>query len=218
MDGRCERTAPLAVPQLAPSRSIYPTPPLSPSRQFQTEMSPCRWSHVFYLFLFYPVLLALKPTSSKSPESTLLLDLNGSRTDGAPTTALRTLGPDSLTVLRVVDVPNDAGFIVVQSHSHLYDLTLSYTSPPAEKSNVNGTNLGLVYYITNTPAATSYLFNRNPFNVTVLIAVTSYSNKVHQYQLRMAAIFISSVEVTANITTASGDMGRDLDPSAWNDD
>lgn len=84
------------------------------------------------------------------------------------------LSPTSVYSLQVIDIPTAVHFIVLQVHSYLYNVTLSYNRLKQPHKYITGSNVGLVQIIGPLRMAQFYLENNNTFNATVLMTVIAY--------------------------------------------
>lgn len=81
---------------------------------------------------------------------------------------------DTIQNIRV-SVPISSYFFVIQVHSYLVSVLLSYDAEPTVATSVHGTNVGLNQFTHDKPNHTFYLFNNFTAPREVLIAVTSYT-------------------------------------------
>ncbi|XP_075234158.1 transmembrane 7 superfamily member 3-like [Lycorma delicatula] len=97
---------------------------------------------------------------------------------GAVIEYIKPLMPFQRIKIDITDIPTDVRFLLVEVHSYLNSVTLSYNLDTDDKSSyVTGTDIGLVKYTNSllyTEPVTLYLSNDNNFNITVLLAVTTY--------------------------------------------
>lgn len=84
------------------------------------------------------------------------------------------LPPTSIYSLHITDIPSSVYFIVLQAHSYLYNVTLSYNRVKREHTYITGYNVGLVQIIGSLGTAQFYVANNNTFNVTMLMTVVAY--------------------------------------------
>ncbi|KAL0272852.1 UNVERIFIED_CONTAM: hypothetical protein PYX00_005678 [Menopon gallinae] len=84
--------------------------------------------------------------------------------------------PNSSCEIKVLSVPDDAYFVVLQAHSYFKDLTLSYGANPTRETSVTGMNTGLVKIKTSPVLSFHLFYNSSPDNATVLIAVQAYGH------------------------------------------
>lgn len=70
------------------------------------------------------------------------------------------------------DIPVGANFLVVQVHSYIYNVSLTYLG---EAKSLLGTNIGFVYTVTALQLPVFYIANDNAANVTFLLAVIGYT-------------------------------------------
>lgn len=84
--------------------------------------------------------------------------------------------PSSVYSLQVTDIPIGVHFIVLQAHSYLYNVTLSYNKMKQPHQFITGYNVGLVQIVSSSGIAQFYLENNNTFNATVLVTVVAYGN------------------------------------------
>lgn len=102
---------------------------------------------------------------------------NVSNTDGESIESFHQLSSQSFKQIILKDIPSNVHFVVVQAHSHLANVTLSYDKKPQPSTSVTGTNVGLVKVNYNEEIF-FYLMCSSCANETkVLIAVQAYDNK-----------------------------------------
>nr|CAD7567974.1 unnamed protein product [Timema californicum] len=92
--------------------------------------------------------------------------------------SIQTVMPQSTVQIDILDILPNAGFVLFQAHSHIYNITLSYSLVLTPHTYVNGTNLGLVGMMdSSSGSATFFLRNSNTFEVPVLIASQVYGKE-----------------------------------------
>nr|CAD7264592.1 unnamed protein product [Timema shepardi] len=92
--------------------------------------------------------------------------------------SIQTVMPLSTVQIDILDILPNAGFVLFQAHSHIYNITLSYSVVLTPHTYVNGTNLGLVGMMdSSSRSATFFLRNSNTFDVPVLIASQVYGKE-----------------------------------------
>nr|CAD7201974.1 unnamed protein product [Timema douglasi] len=92
--------------------------------------------------------------------------------------SIQTVMPLSTVQIDILDILPNAGFVLFQAHSHIYNITLSYSLVLTPHTYVNGTNLGLVGMMdSSSRSATFFLRNSNTFEVPVLIASQVYGKE-----------------------------------------
>lgn len=75
----------------------------------------------------------------------------------------------------MTDVPKQVHFAVVQSHSQIYPTTLARDRRLEHTNHVNGTSIGILVEMSSMKMGVmAYLFNHQPFNVTVLAFAIFY--------------------------------------------
>ena len=95
---------------------------------------------------------------------------------------IKKLTPLSTLTINIDDIPNDVGFVLVESHAYEHYVSLSYTEMTEPHLNINGTNIGLVQEINvGQTIATMYLHNPKNNSVTVLITVQAYGTNGELY-------------------------------------
>ncbi|XP_063237459.1 transmembrane 7 superfamily member 3-like isoform X1 [Bacillus rossius redtenbacheri] len=88
--------------------------------------------------------------------------------------------PVSIVQFSVGNIDPSVHFIVFQAHSHLHNVSLSYSKELVQHRYVNGTNLGLVE-MTKSVSGSSvdfFLHNANDFNVSIFVAAQAYGKNV----------------------------------------
>lgn len=82
--------------------------------------------------------------------------------------------PMSKIVVNITNIPPSSSFLLLQSHSYMYDIILSFNKILTQGSFINGTNIGLVREPTGQTSVTFYLQNGGGATVSVLVAVQAY--------------------------------------------
>lgn len=85
------------------------------------------------------------------------------------------LPPSSSIKIIVTDMPSQISFVIIQAHSFLYKVILSFDPILAPENHVNGTNIGLFYH--NNGPAVFYLKNTEKINVSALLAAVPYTKE-----------------------------------------
>ncbi|KAJ8913338.1 hypothetical protein NQ315_013309 [Exocentrus adspersus] len=82
---------------------------------------------------------------------------------------------EDLMKIKIKNINDDVGFFILQIHSYIENLTLSYNSTFGPSSFVTGTNIGLIYGDSKS-SAKFYLFRNIKYysNASVLIVVSIY--------------------------------------------
>lgn len=84
---------------------------------------------------------------------------------------------EDVTVIKVDNIHDDVGFFIIQLHSFIENVTLSYNSTLQAHSFVSGTNIGLIYGYGDS-SAIFYIFRNVQRNYHIydpfLIVITVY--------------------------------------------
>lgn len=103
---------------------------------------------------------------------------NKTSTEDQAFTELISLKGNSNNIINVVNIPIEVSFVIIQVHSYLYNVSMSYDNDLSIKprNSVSGTNIGLFSATDGAQIASVYAFNQNPFDVDGLIAVVAYTS------------------------------------------
>lgn len=107
------------------------------------------------------------------PDPAITIDLQNNP-PGHQITGFHTLTNLLDTRINVLNINYAVGFFLIQVHSYLKNITLSYDSD----SQASGTNIGLIWKANSANAAQFYLFRDHIAqldNIEVFIAVSTYS-------------------------------------------
>ena len=90
---------------------------------------------------------------------------------------------DANSVVRIhsSSVPDNVSFGILQAHSQVHELTLSHHQTLVYGNHVDGSSIG-IYSEVQGSRITGYLFNNNPFNVTVLVFIMYYDRQGKNYK------------------------------------
>lgn len=83
---------------------------------------------------------------------------------------------DDITTVKVRNINDDVGFFIIQVHSYIENITLSYNSTLQLHSFVTGSNVGLIYGYGDSNAK-FYIFRNVPNNHiydSFLLVITIY--------------------------------------------
>ncbi|XP_012280132.1 transmembrane 7 superfamily member 3 [Orussus abietinus] len=149
----------------------------------------------FAVLIFVLYCFVLGNTGDSPPEDifdkgavTISLEsYNRTKSNGQAFTKNVTLPGNSGVIVNIKTVPPEVSFIVIQVHTHLLNVTLSYDKPwsiSVSKDSVNGTNIGLVVTVNPLVYLPSSLMGRavvvdnyNNGSVEALLAVVAYTVK-----------------------------------------
>ncbi|KAJ2941212.1 hypothetical protein O0L34_g10447 [Tuta absoluta] len=111
-------------------------------------------------------------TLSKAEDENLVIQLNKTLTFGDKELfgEIFNMKNNSVLQLSLINVNKNVDFIVVQVHSHIYNITLFNSV----NTSISGTNVGL--YGTVKPPDTYFVSNMNNMSIKVYISVHGYSN------------------------------------------
>jgi hypothetical protein len=87
------------------------------------------------------------------------------------------MNKNSQFVLHLSDIPEKVSFIIIQVHTYIYSVSLSYDQNVVDKVSekcINGTNIGL-FLDANNSKIKVYITNKNSFIVHSLIAAVAYT-------------------------------------------
>ncbi|KAI5639791.1 transmembrane 7 superfamily member 3 [Phthorimaea operculella] len=130
-------------------------------------MLPVHQIHKFLCFV-----LIFVTTLTKAEDENLVIQLNKTLTyeDKELFGEIISIKNNSVLHLTLINVNKKVDFIVVQAHSHIYNITLNDSA----NLSISGTNVGL--YGTVKPPNTYLVSNMNNMSLKVYISVHGYSN------------------------------------------
>lgn len=101
------------------------------------------------------------------------------------------LDANSFVKIHSSPVPESVSFAILQAHTQIHKLTLAHHRNLEYGNHVNGSSIG-IYSEVQAKGAThfvsGYVFNNNPFNVTVLVFIMYY-DKSGKTELKSVACF-----------------------------
>ncbi|KAI5733848.1 hypothetical protein M8J76_016725 [Diaphorina citri] len=130
----------------------------------------------FLLVLCFTVTLETKSIQPKFLDETYTLSLgNYTGLNSEVVSEEIVITANKEIAVTITDVPLEANFLVVQTHSYIYNVSLSYLG---EAKPLLGTNIGFVHVMTALHLPVFYVSNENAVNITVMVAVIGYSANV----------------------------------------
>lgn len=90
---------------------------------------------------------------------------------------------NSTVTILITDISPSLGFLIVQTHSYKYNLTLSYKRNLDIRYHVNGTNIGLA--VENSSSKLLYISNYDFNNISFYFSIHAYYKHGQYLQIKI---------------------------------
>uniref|UniRef100_A0A8D9ES96 Transmembrane 7 superfamily member 3 n=1 Tax=Cacopsylla melanoneura TaxID=428564 RepID=A0A8D9ES96_9HEMI len=127
---------------------------------------------VLSIVLISTSVSAVKSLKAKVTDETYTLSLVNYTALNSQVVSQQVIIPPNTEIgVLIKDIPLGTQFLVVQAHSYIYNVTLTYQG---ESNTLSGTNVGFVHTVTALLLPMFYVSNDNAVNSTVMLAVIGY--------------------------------------------